>query len=388
MGAQLTWYEFFAGGGMARLGLGGRWKSVFANEWSDKKASAYTEVFGVGNPKRCEELKVIDVAKLTTADLKANADLAWASFPCQDLSLAGSGAGLNGDRSGTFKPFWGLMAGLMREARAPRIIVLENVIGAITSHGGKDFRKILSKIAYSGYRVGAMVVDAVRFLPQSRPRLFIVAAASDICLPSGVTCDGPTEAWHPTSLRTAHNDLPARLREAWVWWNLPEPRPMNRRLSDIIEDVPTGVEWHTPEHTRYLLSLMSDVNLRKVRQAKASGERRVGTIYRRTRPHAGGQKQQRAEVRFDDISGCLRTPVGGSSRQIVMLVEAGNVRTRLLSPREAARLMGVPETYCLPRNYNESYHIFGDGLAVPAVSWLNEHLLLPLAEAKLQQAAA
>lgn len=88
---------------------------------------------------------------------------------------------------------------------------------------------------------------------------------------------------------------------------------------------------------------------------------------------------QRAEVRFDGISGCLRTPVGGSSRQTVILVENGHVRTRLLSPREAARLMGVPENYPLPSAYNDAYHLFGDGVAVPVVRWLENYLLSPLA---------
>ena len=117
---RLTWYEFFAGGGMARLGLGDRWKCVFANEWCAKKAASYTARFGVGTPRKCRELRVEDVAKLTTADLPGRADLAWASFPCQDLSLAGAGAGLKGERSGAFRPFWALMQQLVSEGRAPR----------------------------------------------------------------------------------------------------------------------------------------------------------------------------------------------------------------------------------------------------------------------------
>ena len=68
-------------------------------------------------------------------------NLAWGSFPCQDLSLAGAGAGLKGDRSGTFWPFWNLMTGLIQESRAPRLVVLENVCGTLTSHEGKDFRQ-------------------------------------------------------------------------------------------------------------------------------------------------------------------------------------------------------------------------------------------------------
>ncbi len=126
---------------------------------------------------------------------------------------------------------------------------------------------------------------------------------------------------------------------------------------------------------------MSEVNRLKVDEAIKCGVRRIGTIFKRTRPLKTGGKKQRAEVRFDDISGCLRTPVGGSSRQIVLIIEGDRVRSRLLEAREAARLMGVPDSYVMPANYNEAYHLFGDGLAVPVVRWLNRHLLLPLAEA-------
>src|SRR5712692_7052046 len=171
---QLVWCEFFAGGGMARLGLGDAWKCVFANEWCEKKAAAYAARFGAGQPPVCPELKVEDVAKLTTVDLPGTPDLVWGSFPCQDLSLAGNGAGLRGERSGTFWPFWRLVKGLCEEGRAPRLVVLENVCGTLRSHGGRDFVAIGEALASSGYRFGALVVDAVGFLPQSRPRLFMV----------------------------------------------------------------------------------------------------------------------------------------------------------------------------------------------------------------------
>jgi hypothetical protein len=97
--SQLNWYEFFAGGGMARLGLGAKWNCVFSNDWCEKKASAYRAFFGPS-----EQLKVSDVAKLALRDLPGAPDLVWASFPCQDLSLAGAGAGLRGERSVKFRP--------------------------------------------------------------------------------------------------------------------------------------------------------------------------------------------------------------------------------------------------------------------------------------------
>ena len=126
----LSYYEFFAGGGMARAGVGSHWTCLFANDIDPKKALSYATNWGE------QQVVVRDVAHLKLSELPAIADLVWASFPCQDLSLAGMGAGLDGDRSGTFWPFWNLMKALRVERRAPRMIVLENVKGALTSHGG------------------------------------------------------------------------------------------------------------------------------------------------------------------------------------------------------------------------------------------------------------
>jgi DNA (cytosine-5)-methyltransferase 1 len=78
----------------------------------------------------------------------------------------------------------------------------------------------------------------------------------------------------------------------------------------------------------------------------------VGGVYKRTRQDEEGNRAQRAEIRFDDMAGCLRTPVGGSSRQSIMIVEGDSVRSRLLAPREAARLMGLPDRSAIKVNFN------------------------------------
>jgi DNA (cytosine-5)-methyltransferase 1 len=103
----------------------------------------------------------------------------------------------------------------------------------------------------------------------------------------------------------------------------------------------------------------------------------VGGVYKRTRFHHG-IKVQRAEVRFDNIAGCLRTPAGGSSRQLILVVEGEKIRSRLISSRETARLMGLPDSYKLPDGYNEAYHLTGDGVAVPVVRHLAKHLFEPI----------
>jgi DNA (cytosine-5)-methyltransferase 1 len=154
----------------------------------------------------------------------------------------------------------------------------------------------------------------------------------------------------------------------------------------VIEDEPQGVSWHTRQETERLISLMSPINRKKLEQATRMGKRMIGGIYKRTRQDENGGRVQRAEIRFDDVAGCLRTPVGGSSRQIIMIVEGKKVRTRLLAPREAARLMGLPDTYKLPANYNDAYHLAGDGVVVPVVRFLAAHLLEPLLAAGTESA--
>lgn len=370
--APLHFYEFFAGGGMARIGLGPGWSCRFANDIDENKANAYQRNF-----QDSDELAVDDIANIAVADLPGRAHLAWASFPCQDLSLAGNGAGLKGDRSGIFWEFWRLVQGLRAEHRAPRIIVLENVYGAITSYEGRDMAAICAALAGEGYRFAPLVIDAAQFVPQSRPRLFIVGFADGIDPPADLVCSAPLAPWHPEAFGMSFDLLDEVVRKRWLWLRLPEVPVRASRLVDILEDEPTSVKWHSAMETQQLLSMMTPIHLEKVKAAKGAKVKMVGAIYKRTRLDDQGVKRQRAEVRFDDVAGCLRTPAGGSSRQIILVVQGEKVMSRLLSSREAARLMGIPDSYILPARYNDAYHLAGDGVAVPVVSWLARHLIEP-----------
>lgn len=367
----LRFLEFFAGGGMARAGLGDGWTCAFANDFDPKKAASYRANWGD------DDLFVGDVGDVHPDQIAGQADLAWASFPCQDLSLAGDYVGLTGERSGTFWLFWRLMKQLEKVGRAPRSVVLENVYGALTSHNGDDFRAIARAFSGAGYQFGALVIDASLFLPQSRPRLFFIGIRAGEPLPMMFRESEPSDIWHPKALRAAHASLSVSARSRWVWWSPSIPAQRNQNFSDIIEDSPTTVRWHTAAETARLIAMMSPTNLAKLVLAKrataVSGGRLVGGVYRRTR-----EGIQRAEIRFDDVAGCLRTPVGGSSRQTVVIVTNGKVRSRLLSPREAARLMGLPDEYILPDNYNQAYHLAGDGVAVPVVRHIARDLLEPI----------
>ena len=376
MSRALTFYEFFAGGGMARLGLGEGWRCLFANDFDPVKAATYRANFS----DAAAHLRQGDVWALTPADLPGEADLAWASSPCQDFSLAGARAGLTGGRSSAFFGFWRLVESLDLQGRAPRAIVIENVTGLLTSHGGRDFEALCEALAGRGYRFGALEIDAAGFLPQSRPRLFVIATRTEP--PAGLT--GPSGG-HTRGVRDAHARMPAALQARWIWWALSAPPARNADLASLLE--PDGeVEWHAPHRTAALLALMAPMHRARIEAARARPEPTVGAVFRRMRSE-NGVRVQRAEVRIDGLAGCLRTPRGGSSRQTLVVAGAGQVRSRLLTAREAARLMGLPDSYRLPDGLHAGLHVAGDGVAVPVVGWLARHILEPLLRAPAAMAA-
>lgn len=368
-----SFYEFFAGGGMARAGLGKGWTCLFANDFDTKKGLTYQLNYPSG-----DVLRVEDVKKIKAAELPGHADLIWGSFPCQDLSLAGGGAGLKGERSGTFYPFWEIVKGLVAEGRGPKLIALENVLGTLTSHNGRDFEAICKTFAEAGYRYGALVINAALFVPQSRPRLFIIGVRADVEIDPALLSPEPIAPFHTAALQRAFERVSKTAQKKMVWWNIPAPARRNTTFADFIEENPTSVSWHTDAERDLLIGKMSAVNKAKLEAAKRAGRRMVGCVYKRTRLDERGVKVQRAEVRFDDVAGCLRTPAGGSSRQVIVVVDGKKVRSRLISARETARLMGLDESYKLPKNYNEAYHLTGDGVAVHVVRHLADQLFEPL----------
>jgi DNA (cytosine-5)-methyltransferase 1 len=382
-----SYLEFFAGGGMVRAGLGGRWKCQFANDFDPLKVQVYTDNWGQ------REILEGDIHRLEAEDLGRRVDLAWASFPCQDLSAAGNGLGIgqvggaNRTRSGTFWAFVDLMKRLKANGRLPRIVVLENVVGLLTINGGEEFKAVIAALGRLGMRAGALVIDARHFVPQSRQRVFIVALSKTAKLADGLIRDEPHPMWHPGPLVKAVEKLSPQCRAQWMWLNLGAAPELKKTLNKIVTDRPAGVDWHEPAETRRLIGMMSDAHKQKLSQAKKSGKRIVGTLSLRMRP-SNGRTVQRAEICFRGLAGCLRTPKGGGSRPRVIVVKGGGVRTRLLSPAEASSLMGLKSSYQLPEVYDYAFRVIGDGVAVPVVSFLRSKLLNPLLRSMKKRRAA
>ncbi|MGQ2989796.1 MAG: DNA cytosine methyltransferase [Brevundimonas sp.] len=369
-------FEFFAGGGLAGIGLErAGFRTVFANDIDAAKARS----FRANHPDIA--MHQGDVWDLTAADLPGAPALCWASSPCQDVSLAGARGGLQAKRSGAFWGFWRLVEGLAAEGRAPPIVVIENVAGLLSSAGGADFAAVCTVMAQAGYRVGALEIDAGLWLPQSRPRLFIIAMKG-LEAPETPAPGGP---FHSSRLVASHAGLPEATKAAWAWWSLTPPPRRNLDLSSLlIPDV--EADWLDDAQTEALLSLTAPLHRARLDAALVSGERRVAAAFRRVRVE-NGVKIQRLEVRLDGLAGCLRTPSGGSSRQYVMVMQDGRLRARRLTGREAARLMGLDETYVLPSSESAALKLMGDAVAVPVVQALGEQLFAPALRGRTKTAA-
>lgn len=360
-----TFAEFFAGIGLMRLGLEqAGWKIRFANDLDPKKLEMYKAKF----PDADKHYLLQDVHEVGADDLPT-VDLATASFPCTDLSLAGARKGLGGKQSSAF---WGFVKAMESMGnRRPPLILLENVTGFLTSHGGKDFHQAMLALNELGYTVDPFIIDASRFVPQSRQRLFVVGVSRHDRVRERATqgrffeCEARPAALADFIFRHGEID--------WDLRNLPGLPKTDLRLDDVVEDLPEDSKmWWSVDRVEYLLNQMSERHRLVVDEMIASGGRHVATAFRRVR-----KGRSMAEVRSDGIAGCLRTPKGGSGRQILILVEDGRLRVRLLSPNECATLMGA-DGFPITVSLNQALFGFGDAVCVDAVEWIARNYLNPI----------
>jgi DNA (cytosine-5)-methyltransferase 1 len=354
--------EFFAGIGLVRLGLEhSGWRVCFANDIDVKKYEMYAQNF----PDAGQHFRIEDIRKLSGAEIPT-VSLATASFPCNDLSLAGGYRGLAGQHSSTVWEF----IRILREmgTRRPPALLLENVPSFLSSSKGKDFEAVLCALNQLGYGCDAFIVDAAWFVPQSRPRLFIVGFQGSTNGQSSAPVESKLRPKKLIQFIQSHPNI------RWCLRALPVPEPSKARLADILEAIPHHSEiWWDKERGHYLRNQMSEKHSMVASSMISAQDYQYGTVFRRVR-----NKRSMAELRTDGIAGCLRTPRGGSGRQILFKAGKGEYYVRLLTPRECARLQGVPDTYQINVPLNQALFGFGDAVCVPVIQWIAEHYLNPL----------
>lgn len=353
--------EFFAGIGLARLGLeSAGFRVTWSNDIDHAKCEMYRNQFG--NNELEHTLIEGDMGELRGSDLPRGISIAWGSSPCTDISLAGTRTGLNGKQSSAFWQYVRLLKE-MGEDRPP-IAVLENVNGLATSHSGEDIAAAVQAFNQLGYSVDALSIDARRFVPQSRPRLFLVGLMNP---PKGSQANSPLR---PDWLQQVFADSSLRMHRAV----LPEPpEPLMAGFGMYTEEMPDNdPRWWSEDKLEAFLSSLSAVQSARVEKLSSNPYISYRTAYRRTR-----NGKPTWEVRADDISGCLRTARGGSSRQAVVRLGQGSVAVRWMTPKEYAALMGASHYNLDGLRVNQVLFGFGDAVAVPVVEWLGEHYFMP-----------
>ena len=364
-----TFLEFFAGIGLVRKSLErDSWKVVFSNDIDSQKFEMYKAQF----PDADVHFVVGDIETIRPKRLPAAA-LATASFPCNDLSAAGSRRGLAGLHSSAFWGFVKILKSLGN--RKPPLVLLENVTGFLTSSGGKDFEEALCALNSLGYGVDPFIIDAVRFVPQSRQRLFVVGVLGAF----STTTDATDAAVSDTRPEALVRFIKKHQMIRWNIRNLPSLPVRSIELAHILEELPDdAAEWWSPDRANYLLNQMSPKHRRIADWMIGQDEFSYGTVFRRVRT-----RKSMAELRTDGIAGCLRTPRGGSGRQILFKGGKGKFAVRLLTPRECARLMGVDD-YHLDVPLNQALFGFGDGVCVPVIDWIVQNYFNPVITALLR----
>jgi DNA (cytosine-5)-methyltransferase 1 len=358
----LNCVEFFSGIGLVRLALERQgWHVAFANDIDPKKAQMYRH-----NWPSDDHLVVGDIHRIKPDEVPT-CTLFTASFPCNDLSIAGRWEGLQGKESSAF---WGLVQIIrgMGERRPP-LVMLENVVGFLMSHGGRDFEQALLALNELGYTVDAFILNAIHWVPQSRPRLFVIAKRDNG--QEARSCTLVSDA-RPIALFDFIREHP-NIR--WDIHSLPPLPPAASQLTDIVEDLPDeDSHWWNKKRADYFMKQMSPKHEGQARQMIAGGSYTYATAFRRVR-----HGKSMAELRTDGIAGCLRTPRGGSGRQILLKAGKGRYQVRLLTARECARLQGVPDSFVIDVPLNQALFGFGDAVCVPAIEWIAQHYLTPQA---------
>ncbi len=373
-----TFAEFFAGIGLVRCGLEkSGWECVYANDNDLKKEEQYVARFGDADFHLCDVFETNSIV----SKIELPVSLVTASFPCVDLSLAGHWKGISGSHSSAV---FGFMECLSRMGDVP-FLMLENVVGLLSSQKGEDFKSLCQLLSKAGYWLDVFQLDARYFVPQSRPRVFVIGIHKSVIeQTSFVRSDAEFtlgESWEhqiakfPKLRPKRLLDLMrcSDLETGWFSSNITEPAVDRVDLQNLI-DVDDGQDWWDEIRVSKHLAMMTEPHRARVEEAGKSGKTTIGTIYRRKRNGA-----TRSEVRMDGIAGCLRTPKGGSARQIIIVIRGSDVRMRWMSPVEYARLQGAGD-FPLVGGVNQQLFGFGDAVCVPVIEWIDSQVFSPAFE--------
>jgi DNA (cytosine-5)-methyltransferase 1 len=364
--------SLFSGVGGFDMGLeNAGMQTVFQCEW-DKHANSILHRHWPDVPKWD------DVSTLTGKHILANAPevdvVAWGS-PCQDLSVAGKRAGLEGGRSGLFHEGIRIIKELQEESNGqyPRISIWENVVGALNSNRGADFGVILDEMAQAGaLAIEWAVLDAQYFgIPQRRRRVFVIAIFDPVLANRS-----------PSPLLPVAESLPGHLAKG-----KPQRQSATAKTSTSI-----GAEgaWWDGRDTAEALTTTSNENRMPDKQKFQAVV--VGPLTTHMSSPRGTETSDSNHIviecytpssfaNYSEGVGTLRSNGGDLGGGSETLVAEPTMAVRRLTPLECERLMGWPDNHTLTKADGTTqadthrYKQCGNGVASPVAQWIAKHLL-------------
>ena len=348
---ELTFGSLFAGVGGFDLGFeAAGWQCKFQVEW-DKHCQQVLARHWPDVP-RWSDVSDVDGKELPPVDC-----ITFGS-PCQDLSVAGKRAGLDGNRSNLFFEATRIIKE-MRHATGnqyPRVAVWENVPGALSSNKGADFSAVLDNLADSGaLAIEWAVLDAQHFgIPQRRRRIFLVAIYDPAIVRNCGTQILPVTQGSRRNTKkgnTQRQQTATTFRDSSAFVKV-----IRSGARDSNGELPAEV-WRE-EHIAPTLN-----------QFDNSGESRATVL-----APVFFQAHQSGNVRVqENVMHTLAGFMGTGGNNTPMIAQT-DFKVRRLTPIECERLMGWPDDHTAGQADTHRYKQCGNGVAAPVAQWVAQQL--------------
>jgi DNA (cytosine-5)-methyltransferase 1 len=289
---------------------------------------------------------------------RGSIDIICGGFPCQDVSVAGKRAGLDGKRSG----LWFEFARIIDEI-APKWLVIENVPGLFTSANGEDFATIIQWLANSGYGVGWRVFDSQHFgLAQRRKRVFIVA-----------------------SLRTTSFAKVLFEQSSWIG-NSKKSRQKEQENSGGVAKCLTAHQYRLDASVETLLPIAYSIRQDDKANTMSITEKTTSLALQALQPATTSHHAQMFvvdRILWEASHGYDPARIS-TNQEIVPTLSAkmgtgGNnvplVGVRRLTPTECERLQGFPDGWTDGQPDGHRYKQLGNAVSVNVAEWIGKRIM-------------
>jgi len=310
-----------------------------------------------------------DVKKVGEKQLEP-VDVIFGGFPCQDVSVAGNRAGLDGERSG----LWFEFDRIVRELK-PRWVVIENVPGLLSSNEGRDMETIVRALVELGYGVCWRTFDSQYFhLAQRRQRVFIVGSLGDGSS-AEVLFEPESGSWDTPPSREARPGLTARAREGSQNHGGGEELfagGLNQTPYNVLPQAGNAKARHAyPAHVSRTLDGWtgtedSNAGSTVILENKNGGSQSPANYQFVWQMHHASEGMREST---QEVVPTLQSRMGTGGNNVTM------IGARRLTPTECERLQGFPDGFTAGQSDSARYRQLGNAVSVPVAEWIAKRIL-------------